>query len=92
MLFLPWREKPVSFRCAGWIGLTILHWRVSLCDGISMVDITVVPDNEIMRHRRIAMLELVQKHMRQRDLMGLVEALSGIRLRETLTDGQLSAV
>ncbi len=26
---------------------------------------TVVPDDEIMRHRRVALLELIQKHIRQ---------------------------
>ncbi|EDL9044605.1 Rpn family recombination-promoting nuclease/putative transposase [Salmonella enterica] len=30
-----------------------------------LVDITVVPDDEIMRHRRVALLELIQKHIRQ---------------------------
>ncbi len=33
-----------------------------------LVDITVIPDSEIMRHRRIATLELLQKHIRLRDL------------------------
>ncbi|EOB2257137.1 Rpn family recombination-promoting nuclease/putative transposase [Escherichia coli] len=36
-----------------------------------LVDITVVPDDEIVQHRRVALLELIQKHIRQRDLMGL---------------------
>ncbi|VUS82431.1 hypothetical protein SB6421_03740 [Klebsiella huaxiensis] len=31
-----------------------------------LVDITVVPDDEIVQHRRIALLELMQKHIRQR--------------------------
>lgn len=38
-----------------------------------LVDITVIPDDEIVQHRRMALLELIQKHIRQRDLMGLVE-------------------
>ncbi|MGK4402633.1 Rpn family recombination-promoting nuclease/putative transposase [Escherichia coli] len=36
-----------------------------------LVDVTVVPDDEIVQHRRVALLELIQKHIRQRDLMGL---------------------
>lgn len=40
-----------------------------------VVDITTTPDNEIMRHRRVAMLELLQKHIRQRDMMDLHEQL-----------------
>lgn len=42
---------------------------------LPLVDITVVPDDEIMQHRRVALLELIQKHIRQRDLFGLVERL-----------------
>ncbi|MDI5754356.1 Rpn family recombination-promoting nuclease/putative transposase, partial [Salmonella enterica subsp. enterica serovar Montevideo] len=38
-----------------------------------LVDITVVSDDDIMQHRRIALLELIQKHIRQRDLLGPVE-------------------
>ena len=40
-----------------------------------LVDITIIPDDEIMQHRRIAILELLQKHIRQRDLMLLLEQL-----------------
>ena len=40
-----------------------------------MVDVTVIPDDEIMQHRRMAMLELLQKHIRQRDLSDLLEQL-----------------
>ena len=38
-----------------------------------LVDITITPDDEIMQHRRI--VELLQKHSRQRDLMLLLEQL-----------------
>ena len=40
-----------------------------------LVDVTVVPDDEIVQHRRVALLELIQKHIRQRDLMLLLEQL-----------------
>ena len=40
-----------------------------------LVDITVVPDDEIVQHRRVALLELMQKHIRQRDLLGIVTAI-----------------
>ncbi|OKV70158.1 hypothetical protein AWP88_04920 [Escherichia coli] len=33
-----------------------------------LIDVTVMPDDEIMQHRRMALLELIQKHIRQRDL------------------------
>ncbi len=36
-----------------------------------MVDITAMPDDEILSHRRVALLELVQKHIRTRDMLEL---------------------
>ncbi|HED1252855.1 TPA: Rpn family recombination-promoting nuclease/putative transposase [Citrobacter amalonaticus] len=41
-------------------------------EAFPLVDITVISDDEIMQHKRIALLELMQKHIRDRDLMGLV--------------------
>lgn len=36
--------------------------------GFPLVDVTVIPDEEIMQHRSMAALTLLQKHIRQRDL------------------------
>lgn len=57
-----------------------------------LVDITVVPDDEIMAHRRMALLELMQKHIRQRDLMGLIEQLTTLLLTGCANDTQLQAM
>ncbi|QCR06973.1 Rpn family recombination-promoting nuclease/putative transposase [Brenneria nigrifluens DSM 30175 = ATCC 13028] len=38
-----------------------------------LVDLTVIPDDEIKTHRKAALLELVQKHIRQRDILELVQ-------------------
>ncbi|EGT4253810.1 Rpn family recombination-promoting nuclease/putative transposase [Citrobacter amalonaticus] len=57
-----------------------------------LVDITVIPDDEIMQHRRIALLELIQKHIRQRDLMGLVERLAVLLVTGCANDRQLKAL
>ncbi|EDI1748128.1 Rpn family recombination-promoting nuclease/putative transposase [Salmonella enterica] len=57
-----------------------------------LVDITVVPDDEIMRHRRVALLELIQKHIRQRDLMGLVEQLVALLIKGYANDTQLQSL
>ena len=43
-----------------------------------LVDITITPDDEIMQHRRIAILELLQKHIRQRDLSDITESLAAV--------------
>ena len=40
-----------------------------------LVDITVIPDSEIMQHRRVSLLELLQKHIRLRDLNELTDKL-----------------
>lgn len=40
-----------------------------------LVDITIVPDEQIMTHRRVALLELLQKHIRLRDLSLLLGKL-----------------
>ncbi|BBR60496.1 MULTISPECIES: Rpn family recombination-promoting nuclease/putative transposase [unclassified Klebsiella] len=54
-----------------------------------LVDITVIPDDDIMQHRRVAILELLQKHIRQRDLMGLLAPLVTLLHAEYTTDSQL---
>lgn len=56
-----------------------------------LIDITVVPDDEIMQHRRMALLELIQKHIRKRDLMGLVEKLAILIIKGHANDSQLKA-
>lgn len=57
-----------------------------------LVDITVIPDDDIMQHRRIALLELLQKHIRQRDLMILLERLVTLISAEYTTESQVNAL
>ncbi|CAM4352927.1 MULTISPECIES: Rpn family recombination-promoting nuclease/putative transposase [Klebsiella] len=57
-----------------------------------LVDITVIPDEEIVSHRRVALLELIQKHIRQRDLMNIVEQLTTILLNGDANDRQLKTL
>ena len=57
-----------------------------------LVDITVVPDDEIVQHRRVALLELIQKHIRQRDLMGLIDQLVILLVTECANDSQITAL
>ncbi|HBJ6433127.1 hypothetical protein ABI57_18360 [Salmonella enterica subsp. enterica serovar Veneziana] len=42
-----------------------------------LVDVTVIPDDEIAGHRSMAALTLLQKHIHQRDLAELVDRLAG---------------
>lgn len=41
-----------------------------------LVDVTVLDDKEIVNHRRMAALTLLMKHIRQRDMMELLDRLS----------------
>ena len=51
-------------------------------EAFPLVDITIVPDDEIMQHRRIALLELIQKHIRDRDLIGMVDRITTLLVRD----------
>lgn len=54
-----------------------------------LVDVTVIPDEDIMGHRSMAALTLLQKHIRQRDLAELTDRLSAILLAGYLSSPQV---
>ena len=57
-----------------------------------LVDVTVLSDDEIMQHKRIALLELVQKHIRQKDMLELVPKLVALMGMELWTNEQIGAL
>ncbi|MFP9229749.1 Rpn family recombination-promoting nuclease/putative transposase [Pectobacterium cacticida] len=57
-----------------------------------LVDLTVIPDAEIKTHRRVALLELVQKHIRTRDMLELARDIGGLIAREKLPLTQQQAL
>lgn len=57
-----------------------------------LVDITVIPDEEIMQHRSMAALTLLQKHIRQRNLTELMDKLVASLLNESLASPQVEAL
>ena len=57
-----------------------------------LADITVIPDDEIATHQRMATLELLQKHIRQRDLAQLLDKLSELLLTGLATQTQVQAL
>ena len=61
-------------------------------EAFPLVDITIVPDDEIMQHRRIALLELIQKHIRDRDLIGMVDRITTLLVRGFTNDSQLQTL
>ena len=54
-----------------------------------LVDISAVPDDTILTHRRIAILEFLQKHIRERDLMALTASLVKLLQSGYTSDKQL---
>ncbi|MGX5057099.1 Rpn family recombination-promoting nuclease/putative transposase [Enterobacter asburiae] len=54
-----------------------------------LVDITVIPDDEIAGHRSMAALTLLQKHIHQRDLAELTDRLAPILLAGYLSSSQV---
>ncbi|WP_145496204.1 Rpn family recombination-promoting nuclease/putative transposase [Yersinia bercovieri] len=57
-----------------------------------LIDVTVIPDDEIMTHKGIALLELLQKHIRQRDLSELSGKLVRLLSNSYTTKDQLISV
>ena len=55
----------------------------------TLVDVTVIPDDEIMGHRSMAALTLLQKHIHRRDLADLLDNLTTLLLTEHMTGQQL---
>ncbi|MDE1189008.1 MAG: Rpn family recombination-promoting nuclease/putative transposase [Pantoea sp.] len=54
-----------------------------------LVDVTVIPDDEIAGHRSMAALTLLQKHIHQRDLAELVDRLAPLLLAGWLSSSQV---
>jgi len=50
-----------------------------------LVDVTVIPDDEIMTHRSMAALTLLQKHIHQRDIATLTDQLVTLLMTDTLS-------
>ncbi|PRD14458.1 Rpn family recombination-promoting nuclease/putative transposase [Pantoea coffeiphila] len=54
-----------------------------------LIDVTVIPDDDIMHHRSMAALTLLQKHIHQRDLTELLDRLCTVLIAGYLTGQQL---
>ncbi|MDI5823482.1 Rpn family recombination-promoting nuclease/putative transposase, partial [Salmonella enterica subsp. enterica serovar Kentucky] len=63
-----------------------------ILDALRDVDVTKLKKplyilaNQLLQHRRIAMLELLQKHIHQRDLSELLDPLITLLTQDHLTD------
>ena len=57
-----------------------------------LVDVTVIPDDEIMQHRSMAALTLVQKHIRQRDMAQLLDKLTRLFMLNKMSGQQITVL
>ncbi|RLM03357.1 Rpn family recombination-promoting nuclease/putative transposase [Gibbsiella quercinecans] len=57
-----------------------------------LVDVTVIPDDEIMGHRSMAALTLLQKHIHQRDMATLTDRLATLLMTDYLSSPQVMAL
>lgn len=57
-----------------------------------LVDVTVIPDEEIMGHRSMAALTLLQKHIHQRDIATLTDRLTTLLMADYLSSPQVTAL
>ncbi len=57
-----------------------------------LVDVSIIPDNEIMNHRSMAALTLLQKHIHQRDLSEILDRLATLLVNEHITRQQLASL
>lgn len=57
-----------------------------------LIDVTVIPDDEIMNHRSMAALTLLQKHIHQRDLATLTDRLATLLMADYLSSPQVTAL
>ncbi|YCI30649.1 Rpn family recombination-promoting nuclease/putative transposase [Erwinia sp. PK3-005] len=57
-----------------------------------LVDVTVIPDDDIMNHRSMAALTLLQKHIQQRDIATLADRLVTLLMADYLSSSQVMAL
>ena len=63
--------------------------KILYSNNFPLVDVTVMDDSEIMQHKRIALLELVQKHIYQKDIIEIIKPLAILLSNDYHTDSQI---
>ncbi|WP_290604052.1 Rpn family recombination-promoting nuclease/putative transposase [Arsenophonus sp. ENCA] len=54
-----------------------------------LADVTILDDGDIMKHKRMALLELIQKHIRRRDMTELMNEIVTLLSYNYYTDNQV---
>lgn len=93
VLFYAGRRRPYPYSTRWLDGFKHPELAANLYSGnFPLVDVTVIPDDEIMGHRSMAALTLLQKHIHRRDLSDLLDNLVILLLREPLTRQQVNSL
>ncbi len=93
LLFYHGRTSPYPWSLRWLDGFSVAEQAESLYTGaFPLIDMTCIPDKSIMQHRRVAMLELLQKHVRQRDMLELQEQLVRLLALGYTSDAQLKTL
>ncbi|PHI32030.1 Rpn family recombination-promoting nuclease/putative transposase [Budvicia aquatica] len=90
ILFYHGQIQPYPFSLS-WLDSFVLPERAKdlYAGKFPLVDLTVLPDTEILTHKRIALLEIILKHARQRDMAELLGELVYLLSLDYYTDEQL---
>ena len=62
----------------------VLAQKIMFNGPIKLIDLTIEPDEKLRRHKAAAVMELLEKHIRARDILPLIELLAKSGLLEKL--------
>src|SRR5690606_27974151 len=88
--FYTGKRRPYPYATRGLDEVDVLALAGQLySSAFPLVDVTVIPDDEIAGHRSMSALTLLQEHIHQRDLAELVARLAPILLAGYLSSSQV---
>lgn len=90
VLFYAGKRSPYPWSTRWFDEFEDTHVAEALYSGaFPLIDVSVIPDDEIMTHRSMAALTLLQKHIRQRDMATLTDRLSSLLMADYLSSPQV---
>jgi predicted transposase/invertase (TIGR01784 family) len=93
MVFYRGTTSPYPYSCDPFDSFEDPHLaRETLLAPHILVDLSVIPDEELAHHKEIALMELLEKHITARDLRQLIRYLVDAVLRQYLTTDQFKSV
>lgn len=87
VLFYSGKRSPYPYSTR-WLEMPVLASEL-YGNAFPLVDVTVIPDEDIIGHRSMAALTLLQKHIHQRELTELIDKLAPVLLAGYLSSSQV---